>query len=57
LRHEPEGVTKIAAGRTLVSWAMIERGAAPKVIGWPDEMRKAMLARVDEQGVALKKLA
>jgi acyl-CoA thioesterase FadM len=56
-RHEPEGVTKIAAGRNLVSWAMIERGAAPTVLNWPDELREAMLACVDERGGALKKYA
>jgi hypothetical protein len=55
LRQEPQGVTKIAAGRNLVSWAMIERGAAPRIVDWPDELRAAMLGRLDERAGALKK--
>ena len=57
LRQEPQGVTKIAAGRNLVSWAMIERGAAPRIVDWPDELREAMLGRLDERSVVLKKYA
>jgi acyl-CoA thioesterase FadM len=57
LRQEPEGFIKIAAGRNLVSWAMIERGAAPRLLDWPDELREAMLSRVEERSVVLKKYA
>jgi len=56
-RQDPEGVTKLAAGRTLVSWALIERGAAPTLLEWPDELREEMLRRVDGQRVVLKKYA
>lgn len=56
-RQEPEGFVKLAAGRNLVSWAMIERGAEPRLVNWPDELREAMLSRLDEQPVALEKYA
>lgn len=57
LRQEPEGFVKLAAGRNLVSWAMIERGAAPRLVNWPDELREAMVRRLDEQPVALENYA
>jgi hypothetical protein len=36
---------------------MIERGAAPRLLDWPDELREAMLSRVEERSVVLKKYA
>lgn len=40
---------KIAAGRSLVAWADVNRGAAPVALEWPAELRKAMLERVEER--------
>ena len=54
-QRSPRESPSLPPAGTLVSWAMIERGAAPRILDWPDEMREAMLARVDERGVALKK--
>ena len=42
-RKEPSGVIKIAAGRNLVAWATVERGAAPQPVPWPQELRDALL--------------
>jgi enediyne polyketide synthase len=56
-RKEPEGVTKIAAGRNLVTWARVERGAEPRVINWPADLKEAMLACVDERARTFQKYA
>jgi len=56
-RKEPNGLTKIAAGQNLVSWAAVERAAAPRLLNWPDELREAMLASVDERAGTLQKYA
>jgi enediyne polyketide synthase len=56
-RKEPKGTTKIAAGHSLVTWAKVERGTAPEIRNWPDEIRDAMLACVHERGGALQKYA
>lgn len=56
-RKEADGVTKIAAGQSLVSWATIDRGAAPEILDWPDELREAMVASVHERRRVLKKYA
>jgi acyl-CoA thioesterase FadM len=56
-RKEPNGLTKIAAGQNLVSWAAVERAAAPRLLNWPDELREAMLASVDGRAGTLQKYA
>ena len=48
-RKEPAGVTKIAAGYNLVTWARVKRGAEPKPLNWPDELREPMLACANER--------
>jgi acyl-CoA thioesterase FadM len=56
-RKETDGVTKIAAGQSLVTWAKVERGAEPRPLNWPDELREAMLASADERARAYQKPA
>ena len=43
-RKEPDGVTKIAAGRNLIAWARIERGNEPRPSPWPPAVLEALLA-------------
>jgi enediyne polyketide synthase len=56
-RKESGGVTKIAAGHNLVAWAGVERGAEPRPVNWPDELREAMLACADDTAHAYQKPA
>ena len=56
-REHQGGFTKIAAGRNLVAWATVERGAEPKPINWPSEVRDAILVAVDDSAPNYKKYA